>query len=129
VAFETDADCGTWFNTPRHAAQTSIPPGVWLVGGQVSAGTYRTNANSGCYWERVSNFGGTLEAVIDNEFVSSAGQQLVEIRSSDAGFHTDGDCGTWTRISSSINGEVSPATRSDIRQNREMHDRLRSARR
>ncbi len=37
-AFKTDADCGTWYNTPRQGAQASIPPGVWLVGSQNHAG-------------------------------------------------------------------------------------------
>jgi hypothetical protein len=100
IAFETDSDCGTWFTTPRHGHQgASIPPGTWLVGNQVSPGTYRVSASSGCYWERLRGFSGRIADVIDNEFVGNSGQQLVTILSSDVGFQTDGDCGTWTRIS------------------------------
>ena len=99
-AFETDSDCGTWNTSPRGGLQSEIRPGMWLVGSQIAPGRYRTQASSGCYWERMRHFQGTLSGVIDNEFVSSAGQQIVEIRSSDVGFQSDADCGTWTRVSS-----------------------------
>lgn len=100
LAFETDGDCGSWFNTPRHGHQgASIPPGVWMVGAQVTPGTYLVAANSGCYWERLNGFSGNSADIIDNEFAGSSGQELVTILSTDTGFHTDGDCGTWTRIS------------------------------
>jgi hypothetical protein len=97
LAFKTDADCGTWFNTPRAGTQSTLSPGTWLVGSQVSAGTYRTAAVSGCYWERLRDFTGNLNAIIANDFVASAGQQLVAIAGSDVGFSTDDDCGTWSR--------------------------------
>ena len=57
------------------------------------------NAGAGCYWERKRAFTGTFDDIIDNEFVSGGGQQLVTILASDVGFENDGDCGTWTRIS------------------------------
>lgn len=44
-------------------------------------GVYRSNVSSGCYWERLRNFSGTLDGILANDFVSSAGQQLVEVRS------------------------------------------------
>lgn len=97
VAFEADAECGTWFDSPRHGAQTEIQPGVWLVGDQVAPGTYRATAGDGCFWERLSGFTGNLEQTIANEFVSGGGQQLVSISPGDVGFSTDDDCGTWTR--------------------------------
>jgi hypothetical protein len=99
-AFKTDADCSTWFPTQRRGLQADITPGVWLVGSQITPGTYRANVASGCYWERKRRFDGTLGDIIANDFVSSAGQQFVEIRSSDAGFQSDDDCGTWTRVPS-----------------------------
>ena len=98
VAFETDSDCGRWYTTPRHGAQNNIPPGMWLVNGQLTPGTYVVNAGPGCYWERLRGFSGRISDVIDNEFVSGGGQQLVSILSSDIGFYNDADCGTWTRI-------------------------------
>jgi hypothetical protein len=99
LAFSTDADCGTWYPTARLGSQSSIPAGTWLVGAQITPGTYRANAKSGCYWERVRNFGGLTSAIIANDFVSSAGNQLVSISATDVGFSTDADCGVWTRVS------------------------------
>lgn len=95
-AFETE-DCGTWFQTPRTGLQLTITTGTWLVETQIRTGVYRVSAPSGCYWELLRNFSGELSAIIDNEFVSSAGQQIVEIESGDTGFQSD-DCGTWDRI-------------------------------
>ena len=98
LAFSTDADCRTWFSTPVVGFQASIPPGTWLVGNQVAPGTYQANANYGCCWERDRNFSGSLSGIIANNFVASAGRQLVSIAASDAGFNTDGDCGVSTRL-------------------------------
>jgi hypothetical protein len=103
-AFKTDAGCGLWSMAQRGGLNADITPGVWLVGAQLTPGRYRANASSGCYWERMRHFQGNLNGIIANDFVSSAGQQLVQIRASDAGFHSDDDCGTWTRISSLSSG-------------------------
>jgi len=119
--FQTDGECGTWFNTPRHGQQNSITPGVWLVGQQIAPGTYRANVREGCYWERLRNFEGTLSAVIANDFVSTSGSRIIEIRSGDVGFSADDDCGEWTRalapqVSAPNEGTTSPA---DIERNRQ----------
>ena len=76
-AFKTDSGCGTWFQSSRRGLQADIAPGMWLVGSQINPGTYRANVASGCYWERMRHFQGTLSGIIANDFVSSAGQQLV----------------------------------------------------
>jgi hypothetical protein len=68
-----------------------------LVGEQIQAGTYSAQTRSGCYWERRRNFQGTLSAIIANDFVDAGGRRRVTIRSSDEGFLTDDECGTWTR--------------------------------
>ena len=118
LAFQTDAECGTWFNSPRTGAQATIPPGIWLVGSQITPGTYRVDARSGCYWERLRNFEGVISSIIDNEFVSSAGQQLVTISSSDVGFNNDAECGTWTRTTTLSSTSVTGHSH-DIRANRD----------
>ncbi len=100
VAFKTDADCGAWSLAPMAGAQATIRPGTWLVGSQVTAGTYSSIVAAGCYWERVRDFTGGSGTIIGNSFVSSAGQQFVTISATDVGFHNDGDCGTWTRVTS-----------------------------
>ena len=94
----TSSDCGTWSRSPVPApAAGSIPPGRWLVGRQVPAGEYETNAQSGCYWERLSGFSGNSRDRIANDFVGDAGRQIVSLSSSDAGFYSSSDCGTWSR--------------------------------
>lgn len=107
-AFQGDADCGTWFNTPRHGVQSSISPGMWLVRDQITPGTYRANAGYGCYWERLRNFTGTTDAIIDNEFVSTPGTEFVSISPIDTGFDADDDCGSWTRLYAIVETPSSP---------------------
>jgi hypothetical protein len=98
-AFKATADCGNWFTTPRHGMQNAIPPGNWLIGSQVAPGTYRVDAGSGCYWERLRGFSGELRPdLIANNFIGSASPQAVSIAASDVGFFTNGKCGTWTRV-------------------------------
>lgn len=98
AGFVTDANCGFWFTTPRRGLLTSITPGMWIVGAQITAGTYRADTSTqGCYWQRVSNFTGAVDAIIANQFVTSPGVQLVTIAATDAGFSATAECGTWTR--------------------------------
>ena len=126
-AFKTDSGCGTWFQTERRGLQANITPGMWVVRSQVNPGTYRATVSSGCYWERLRHFEGTLGGIIANDFVSSAGQQLVEIRASDVGFQSNDACGTWTPASSSLAPSVHDAKRlqslSEIESNHAMQRR------
>ena len=125
-AFETDANCGTWFPTQRRGLQADITPGVWLVGSQVAPGRYLASATAGCYWERMRDFQGTFEGVIANDFVNAPGQQLVQILASDAGFQSDDGCGTWTRVASlgpALQNADRSQTVSEMESNREMRRR------
>jgi hypothetical protein len=95
--FVTDANCGFWFTTPRRGLLTGITAGMWITGAQVAPGTYRAeNAIQGCYWQRLSNFTGALDATIGSAIVTSPGVQFVTIAATDAGFSTNVECGTWT---------------------------------
>lgn len=99
AGFLTDANCNVWFTTPRRGLAPGIAPGMWIVGAQITPGTYRAeNSTAGCYWQRVSNFTGGADAIIANAFVSSNGPQLVTIASTDAGFSGSVECGSWTRV-------------------------------
>ena len=125
LAFNTDGECGTWFNTPRQPFQATIPAGVWLVGSQVATGVYRSTTSAGCYWERTRGFGGTLAEIIDNDFIfsSAAGPQRVEITSGDVGFQSDAACGTWTRDSTVTVGtadSVFTKSATELESNRQM---------
>ena len=98
AGFETDTSCGFWFTTPRRGLEANISAGSWLVGTQVTAGTYRAaSAAVGCEWQRLSAFTGGADAVIASAFSSSAGAQLVTIATTDVGFSSTAECGTWTR--------------------------------
>lgn len=98
AGFETDASCGTWFTTPREGLQGSISAGSWIVGAQITPGTYRAeNSVMGCDWQRLSSFTGGFDAIIGSGFASGAGPQIVTIATTDAGFSTHADCGNWTR--------------------------------
>lgn len=74
---------------------TSFGGGVYIVGSDIAPGTYRNSSSAGgCYWERLSGFGGSLDEVIANSFADYL--QVVTIASSDAGFSSQG-CGTWSQ--------------------------------
>jgi hypothetical protein len=101
AGFETDAACSFWYTTPRRGLESNIAAGLWVVGIQVTPGTYRTEtAGVGCEWQRVSAFTGAPEAVIAGTFVNAAGPQIVTIAATDAGFSTMPECGTWVRTGS-----------------------------
>jgi hypothetical protein len=123
AGFEADAECGDWFTTQRQGAQNGIPPGRWLVGSQLAPGTYRVNANDGCYWERLSDFTGELGAIVANDFVSAGGQQLVTIAAGDVGFYSDQDCGTWSTSSRGIEALSRGQSQAEIEAAREANRR------
>jgi hypothetical protein len=80
---------------PSFSPVSTIVPGAHVIGQHIISGTYTTVAANGCYWERRTSFDGTFEAIIANDFVSTAGSQIVTIAPSDVGFYTTDDCGTW----------------------------------
>jgi hypothetical protein len=93
-------DCGIWSQAPTNApASGFIEPGMWEVRSQVPQGKYRTKAAAGCHWERLSNFEGTPSGVVENGSAEGGGDIVVSIRSTDAGFVANDDCGTWKRVS------------------------------
>ena len=98
AGFLTENNCGFWFMTPRRGLLTTIGPGSWIIGAQITPGTYRAdNSVPGCYWKRLSNFTGATDATIASAIANSTGTQLVTIANTDAGFSTTAECGTWTR--------------------------------
>jgi hypothetical protein len=99
AGFQTNTNCGFWFTTPRAGLQTAISPGLWIVGAQVAAGTYRAeNSRAGCLWQRLKDFTGGNDAIIATSAAANNGPQLVTINGSDAGFRAGLECGTWTRV-------------------------------
>lgn len=66
--------------------------GTWLVGSDVQPGTYRAPGGEGCYWERLSGFGGTTDEIVAND--NPVGPVIVTIQATDLGFATAA-CGAW----------------------------------
>ena len=129
-AFNTTADCGTWDQSPVSPPPAgTIPPGTWLVGGQVAPGVYEVDTGEGCYWERLSGFGGVLDDLLANDFVSGGGRQLVEIERGDVGFSNNADCGTWRSISGATGLPGGTTASETIEANRLLHEARRDRRR
>jgi hypothetical protein len=70
----------------------SFGNGIWKVGIDIPAGTYRNTGTSACYWARLSGFGGTLGEIISNSFDDVP--NIVTIAATDKGFESN-RCGTW----------------------------------
>ena len=93
--------------TPATGIRTSFGDGVWLIGIDIPAGTYRAETpSSACYWARVagvsdlSKFNARSAAATDAGAWSAGMTPQVEvawIRDADAAFETIG-CGTWRRL-------------------------------
>jgi hypothetical protein len=89
-------NCGKW--TQNLSAITtnqdaSFQDGTFIVGTDISAGTWEADSPKTCYWERLSGFSGGGGDTIANDNYSG----IVEIQSSDVGFVSK-SCGTWTKV-------------------------------
>jgi hypothetical protein len=75
------------------AANTIPGDGTFLVGADVAPGTYRAEAQSGCYWARLSSL--NTSDIIDNN--NADGPVVVEISPSDKAFQTTG-CADFHKV-------------------------------
>ena len=83
--------------TPRPTTVTypQFGDGTFVVGKDIQPGTYRTReASSGCYYARLSGFGGISDQIIANN--NTDAPAIVTIASTDKGFEST-RCGTWTK--------------------------------
>lgn len=83
---------------PAPPPAPTIGEGTWLVGPDVTPGTYQATvpANSvNCYWERK---GKDPSDILENDNVKAGGRATVRILKSDWAFQSDG-CGTWKKVS------------------------------
>lgn len=97
AGFET-ARCGDWvLDSGQVRADPNAPfgEGIYVVGRDVSPGTWRTEAGDRCYLARLSGFGRTIDDIITND--NPRGSVIVTIDASDAGFEASG-CGQWTKV-------------------------------
>jgi hypothetical protein len=91
---EACGDIGAEETTSGEVAESTFGDGEHRVGADITAGTYRApHAESGCYWARLRDFSGELDAILANS--NESGPTVVTIKSTDAGFESNG-CGSWT---------------------------------
>lgn len=92
-------NCGQWKNITslplRSDKSASFSDGTWKVRDQVAAGTWKNDATSGCYWARLTGFGGTNSDIAAKD--NPPGPAIVTIQASDQGFESQ-HCGTWTPV-------------------------------
>lgn len=75
------------------AANTFDGDGIYVVGEDIQAGTYRSSGSSYCYWERLSGLSGDFDDIITND--TGEGPMVVTISPNDAAFSSTG-CAEWT---------------------------------
>jgi len=92
----TSENCGTWTKDLSQITQskTSFGDGMFIVGTDITPGTYRNTGAQGCYYARLHGFGNTLDDIIANDNVDTP--TIVTIAATDKGFQSEG-CGTWTK--------------------------------
>ena len=96
----TAAPATTTTASPSPADGVIPGPGIWLVGTEVTAGTYRTTVpedSSNCYWARLSDASGDFDAIIANDNWDAGATVTVTIDASDFAFES-GNCGEWVLI-------------------------------
>lgn len=92
----TTERCGTWTQNLSQITQskTTFEDGMFIVGTDITPGTYKSTGGDGCYYARLRGFGNTVGDVITNNLVDTP--TIVTIAASDKGFETH-RCGTWTK--------------------------------
>jgi hypothetical protein len=78
--------------------KTTFGDGTWAVGKDIAPGTYTTQGEDGCYWERDSDLTGNFNSVLAND--NGSGPSVVTILPTDAGFKSQ-NCGEWSPLPSS----------------------------
>lgn len=89
-------NCGTWTKDLSRitASKTSFGDGMFIVGTDITPGTYKDTGGDSCYYARLSGFGNTTDDILANNLASAPA--IVTISASDMGFQSNG-CGTWTK--------------------------------
>lgn len=101
------AGCETWRRLMIPEASVDAAPfgdGTYVVGRDVAPGIYEAHLtdSSRCRWVRLSDWSWTFGVITERRH---EGRAIVEISSSDAGFHSSG-CGEWLPVSSeSVDGD------------------------
>lgn len=94
AGFEVRAGCGPLrpYRAPAEP-DNRIGAGLWVVGADIAPGRYASNAGEGCFWARLSDFGGA-RSTLANHFQFFDGPIIVDVLPTDVGIDVDADCGT-----------------------------------
>ena len=89
--FKVDCEVTPLKDWPTPAEPSSeIEPGTYLVGRDITPGTYRgmtgTDVMNSCYWARLSGLSGDMDQLIANE--NAIGSYFVSVEPSDFALHT-----------------------------------------
>ncbi|SDK67469.1 hypothetical protein [Arthrobacter sp. ok362] len=98
IDFDTRVTMSPALKLPVWAVTVLRGDGTYRVGTQIKPGLYKaTGTGSGCYWERLSGFSGSLSQINANYFGTA--RTYVQILPGDVGFSSHG-CGSWTTVPS-----------------------------
>ncbi len=91
-------NCGIWTEdlSAITTSGTPIGDGNYIVGTDIQPGIYRNSGQQGCYYARLSGFGGVNGETIANAIADSSA--IVTISPTDKGFQSS-RCGIWTLLS------------------------------
>ena len=96
AGFSTER-CGTWTEATSATTSSLTSPfgdGVFLVGMDISPGTWKSPGGDYCYWARLSGFSGELGHIKTNG--AGGSNNILTIEPADKGFESS-NCGTWTK--------------------------------
>jgi len=81
---------------PAAPTGAAFGPGTHRVGEDITPRQYFSDPSDGCYWERLSGFGGTVNEILANRFIGfDSRQEIVRIRQTDLAFSADAECSDW----------------------------------
>ena len=96
AGFSTER-CGTWTEATSATTSSLTSPfgdGAFLVGMDISPGTWKSPGGDYCYWARLSGFSGELGHIKTNG--AGGSNNILTIEPADKGFESS-NCGTWTK--------------------------------
>ncbi|MEO7062092.1 MAG: hypothetical protein ABI083_20435 [Lapillicoccus sp.] len=93
----SSSECGDWSQdlSPMKSGSAPTPDGTWIIGTDMTAGTWSAPGGNSCYWERERDFLGERTSVLDSSFADVA--PTVTVAATDKGFAT-ARCGLWTKV-------------------------------
>lgn len=78
---------------PPPGPRTTFGDGVWLVGVDITPGTYVAPGGRNCYWERAKDASGTWDSRIANDWRPGQGQSVANANAGE--YLKVSGCGQW----------------------------------